>query len=119
MAQNEKVFIDSICKVFNTLSSLGLKFKCTAKSNQIEGDEESGINNNYIHLTIDPKKPGEKEFYITVGSNEKVLLTFDSKNTNFSTTPQILSKSSSYAGMKRITYGNKSIENIEEDIKKI
>lgn len=115
MAQNEKAFIDSLCTVFNTLSNLKLEFECTAESNIV--DMEGDTKNNYIYVTVNPNKPNK--FYITVGSNQKVLLTFQSNNTNFSTEPHILSKSSPYAGMKRITYGNKSIVNIKSDIQNI
>lgn len=118
MAVNNKFFIETLSEVLNALSNLSAKFECRLGSSQT--GEPDG-DNYFMRIKCRAKLDGsEKDFEITAGSNSKVYLTFPpAPNGKFSADPQILSPGASRPGYWRITYGKHSVQNIEDDIRKI
>ncbi|MCM1258909.1 MAG: hypothetical protein NC307_13780 [Roseburia sp.] len=124
MAQNNDVFVKTLCMILNELNRLGLSFECMPEETETKMNPQKEDINHYIFIEvryISSTSPNvQKKLYITVKSNGNVMVTFDpSCDKKLSTEPQVLSKGSPYADMKRITYGNKSIENFSSDLKNI
>lgn len=113
MAQNSLDFIESVATVINALSSTPnvTILNCTPNTTNTAANH---IPNH--SLCIEAQKGGNNKFYMTVGSDSSVDMTFNSNNTGFSKEPRVLSASPCYSGMKRIEYGKNTVSNIANDI---